>query len=154
STDTYRTRGWTVSTISENRPAAAINFALRDSAGVRIHGSAPGWYWYQMGTVSGARSGPAFTDKAATCGSARNSSRSCRVRAMAAPYGAAPTVRLPRVRRGQLERRSRSLAHRLGQLGRLLDDGVAAQPEDQPHHPRLVAVTHRHPQPPAVEFLE
>jgi aryl-alcohol dehydrogenase-like predicted oxidoreductase len=38
--------------------------------------SPPGAYWYQMGTISGLRQGPADTDKAAMCGSAKNSSRS------------------------------------------------------------------------------
>ena len=38
--------------------------------------SSPGAYWYQMGTISGPRPGPADTDKAAMCGSAKNSSRS------------------------------------------------------------------------------
>ena len=35
-----------------------------------------GSYWYQIGTVSGPRSGPADADKAAICGSAKSSSRS------------------------------------------------------------------------------
>jgi hypothetical protein len=51
--------------------------AVRDPASVSTHASPPGSYWYQIGTVSGPRSGPADTDKAAMCGSAKNSSRSC-----------------------------------------------------------------------------
>ena len=58
------------------RPAASISRAFRDPASVSTHASPPGSYWYQIGTVSGPRSGPADTDKAAICGSAKNSSRS------------------------------------------------------------------------------
>jgi hypothetical protein len=76
STDTYRTVGVTRSTIRVKRPAASIRWAFRDAAGVSTHASPPGSYWYQIGTVSGPRSCPAETDKAAMCGSAKNSSRS------------------------------------------------------------------------------
>ena len=76
STDTYRTVGLTRSTIKVKRPAASISGAFRDLASVSTHASPPGSYWYQIGTVSGPRSGPADTDKAAICGSAKNSSRS------------------------------------------------------------------------------
>jgi hypothetical protein len=76
STDTYRTVGMTRSTIRVKRPASSISRAFRDPAGVSTHASPPGSYWYQIGTVSGPRSGPADTDKAAICGSAKNSSRS------------------------------------------------------------------------------
>jgi len=68
--------GVTRSTIRVKHPAASIRRAFRDAASVSIHASPPGSYWYQIGTVSGPRSGPADTDKAAICGSARNSSRS------------------------------------------------------------------------------
>ena len=76
STDTYRTVGATRSTIRVKRPAASIRRAFRDPAPVSTHASPPGSYWYQIGTVSGPRPGPADTDKAAMCGSAKNSSRS------------------------------------------------------------------------------
>src|SRR5215471_15136151 len=76
STETYLTVGRTRSTIRVNRPAASISRTFRDLASVSTHASPPGTYWYQMGTVSGPRPGPADTDNAAMCGSARNSSRS------------------------------------------------------------------------------
>lgn len=59
--------------MSETRPAASISFALREPTAVWNQMSPPGSYWYQIGTTSGARCGPAATDNAATCGSARNS---------------------------------------------------------------------------------
>src|ERR1700691_4932356 len=68
--------GATRSTIREKRPAHPMRRAFRDAASVRIHASPPGSYWYHIGTVTGPRSGPADTDRAAMCGSARNSSRS------------------------------------------------------------------------------
>jgi hypothetical protein len=55
---------------------------LREPAPVITHGSPPGVYWYQIGTVSGPRLSPALTDNAAMCGSARNCSRSSLERAM------------------------------------------------------------------------
>src|SRR5215469_2402016 len=76
STDTYRVVGVTRSTISEKRPAALIRRAFHDPASVSTHASPPGSYWYQIGSASGPRPGPADTDKAAMCGSAKNSSRS------------------------------------------------------------------------------
>src|ERR1700683_339221 len=77
STDTYRTVGETRSTIKVNRPADSISRTLRDPASVSTHASPPGSYWYHIGSVSGPRPGPADTDRAAMCGSARNNSRSC-----------------------------------------------------------------------------
>src|SRR5262249_36184485 len=68
---------------------------FRDPASVSTHASPPGAYWYQMGTVSGPRPGPADTDKAAMCGSAKNSWRSradSLLSAMARAYARAPTV--------------------------------------------------------------
>ncbi len=76
STDTYRTVGSVRSTIRVKRPAASIRRTFRDAASVSIHASPPGSYWYQIGTVSGPRPGLSDTDRAAMCGSARNSSRS------------------------------------------------------------------------------
>ena len=38
---------------------------LREPLPVCTHGSPPGVYWYQIGTVSGPRLSPALTDKAA-----------------------------------------------------------------------------------------
>ena len=64
STDThYRTVGLTRSTIKVKRPAASISGAFRDLASVSTHASPPGSYWYQIGTVSGPRSGPADADE-------------------------------------------------------------------------------------------
>src|ERR1700760_2897353 len=63
-------------TISEKRPSDWMKRAFRDAASVSTHASPPGSYWYHIGTVSGPRFGPADTDKAAICGSAKNSSRS------------------------------------------------------------------------------
>ena len=77
STDTYRIVGSTRSTISVKRPAASIRRAFHDPAEVSTHASPPGSYWYQIGKVRGPRPCPADTDKAAMCGSAKNSSRSC-----------------------------------------------------------------------------
>src|SRR5882757_6220297 len=57
---------------------------LREPAPVITHGSPPGVYWYQIGTVSGPRLSPALTDSAAMCGSAKNCSRSSFERAMVA----------------------------------------------------------------------
>src|SRR6202034_4034271 len=68
--------GVTRSTISEKRPSDWMKRAFRDAASVSTHASPPGSYWYHIGTVTGPRSGPADTDRAAMCGSARNSSRS------------------------------------------------------------------------------
>src|SRR5260370_23256411 len=76
SRDTYRTVGTTRLTIRLKRPAASIRRAFRDPAPVSTHASLSGSYWYQIGTVSGPRSGPADADKAAICGSAKSSSRS------------------------------------------------------------------------------
>jgi hypothetical protein len=56
-----------------NRPAASMRGTFRETAGVSTHGSPPGAYWYQIGKVSGPRSWPADTERAAICGSARNS---------------------------------------------------------------------------------
>src|ERR1700734_853030 len=68
--------GATRSTIREKRPADPMRRAFRDAASVSTHASPPGSYWYHIGTVSGPRPGPAETDRAAMCGSARNNSRS------------------------------------------------------------------------------
>src|SRR6478735_11214011 len=66
------------------RPARAMATPLRESRPVMIHRSPPGSYAYQIGTASGARPpSVAFTATVATCGSARNCSRSSRVRATA-----------------------------------------------------------------------
>jgi hypothetical protein len=77
STDIYRVVGAARSTMSVKRPAACIRRAFRDPASVSTHASPPGSYWYQIGKLSGPRPGPADTDKAAMCGPAKNSSRSC-----------------------------------------------------------------------------
>jgi hypothetical protein len=76
STDTHRTVGAARSTIRVKRPAASIRGTFPGPAGVSTHACPPGVYWYQIGKVNGPRSGPADTDKAAMCGSAKNSSRS------------------------------------------------------------------------------
>src|ERR1700690_2729630 len=65
--------GATRSTIREKRPADPMRRAFRDAASVSTHASPPGSYWYHIGTVTGPRPGPADTDSAAMCGSARNS---------------------------------------------------------------------------------
>ncbi|SLH81836.1 Uncharacterised protein [Mycobacteroides abscessus subsp. abscessus] len=56
-----------------NRPASRMWRSLRESAPVSTHRSDPGRYWYQIGTSSGPRPGPAATDRAALCGRVRNS---------------------------------------------------------------------------------
>src|SRR5260370_37038945 len=65
SRDTYRTVGTTRLTIRVRRSAASIRRAFGDPAPVSTHASRSGSYWYQIGTVSGPRSGPADADKAA-----------------------------------------------------------------------------------------
>src|SRR4051812_29205691 len=62
--------------MSEKNPAASIDRALRVPAPVNTHGSPPGVYWYQIGTVRGPRDAPRLTDSVAVRGSARNRSRS------------------------------------------------------------------------------
>src|SRR3954447_26960353 len=69
-------------TMRLKRPAASIARVLRPLGGVSTHSSPPGLYWYQMGTVSGARSGRSVTDSAPMWGSARNCSRSAAESAM------------------------------------------------------------------------
>src|SRR5579859_2575702 len=85
-----------------NRPAASIARVLRAPGSVSTHSWPPGLYWYQIGTISGARSGRSTTDSAPMWGSARNRSRSSTESTMprtVAP-GSVKNSRVPCVERG------------------------------------------------------
>jgi hypothetical protein len=52
--------------VSVNSPCASMRRCLREPLPVCTHGSPPGVYWYQIGTVNGPRLSPALT--APRCG--------------------------------------------------------------------------------------